>query len=299
MFDCVCALIFIISTNQYTIISIINLLEQQHSQSINMKFQLNILAALIATSNIIFVINAAPGGPPPHVQPPPQAKGHYKSFTEGPNGVTSVELYENGPTLQCTMNAIRSGGKSNARYCQSGLTTMTVVDAECPVGQGGQAGIFDNPSSLSSQGKKKCFAASIVDGELGKIYHVNSAGEVNERSSSDYPQEEHLEDNMEPSDYDDELLRDDMTDNNGNVSSDDIRRLLRGSSNNDEPTARDLQGSTPVIDVLVRYVVCIVISCVSTSIVNHFIYILFPVCTSHTSLLFTLYIYPSHTNVCV
>ena len=218
-----------------------------------MKFQLNILAALIATSNII-VINAAPGGPPPHVQPPPQTKGHYKSFTEGPNGATSVELYENGPTLQCTMNAIRSGGKFNARFCQSGLTTMTVVDAECPVGggQGGQQGsIFDNPSSLLSQGKKKCFAASIVDGVNGKIYHVNSAGEVNERSSSDYPHEEHLEDNMEPSDYDDGNLRDDMTDNNGNVSSDDIRRLLRGSSNN-EPPARDLQGATPVIDVLVR-----------------------------------------------
>lgn len=182
------------------------------------------------------------------------------------------------------MNAIRSGGKSNARYCQSGLTTMTVVDAECPVG--GQGGIFDNPSSLSSQGKKKCFAASIVDGVNGKIYHVNSAGEVNERSSSDYPQEEHLED-MEPLDDNDGGLRDDMTDNNGNVSSDDIRRLLRGSSNNNERTARDLQGSTPVIDVLVRLL------CVLSYHVSPYL--------SHIDISY-IYLYsplfiPSHTNM--
>ena len=198
-----------------------------------MKFQLNTFLGTLITTSSIIAVNAI--GPPSHIQPPPQAKGRYKTFSEQTNGETSVELYEDGPSLQCTMNAIRSGGKSNARYCQSGLTTMTVVDAECP-GKG--------------QGKKKCFAASIVDGANGKIYHVNSAGEVNERSSSDYPEEEHLEDGEEPAD-DGVVVVD--TDN-GNVSSDDIRRsLLRGSDKNVRGE-RDLQVTTPVIDVMVSVI---------------------------------------------
>ena len=207
-----------------------------------MKFQLNTFLGTLITTSSIIAVNAI--GPPSHVQPPPQAKGRYKTFSEQPNGETSVELYEGRPSLQCTMNAIRSGGKSNARYCQSGLTTMTVVDAECP-----RQGLFDNNPS-SSQGKKKCFAASIVDGANGKIYHVNSAGEVNERSSSDYPEEEHLEDGEEPAD-DGVVVVD--TDN-GNVSSDDIRRsLLRGSDKNVRGE-RDLQVTTPVIDVMVSVI---------------------------------------------
>ena len=210
-----------------------------------MKFQLiTFLGTLITTSSII-AVNAT--GPPSHVQPPPQAKGRYKTFSEQTNGETSsVELYEDGPSLQCTMNAIRSGGKSNARYCQSGLTTMTVVDVECP-----RQGLFDNNPSSSPQGKKNCFAASIVDGANGKIYHVNSAGEVNERSSSDYPEEEHLEDGEEPAD-DGVVVVD--TDN-GNVSSDDIRRsLLRGSDKSVRGEERDLQVTTPVIDVMVSLI---------------------------------------------
>mmetsp|Transcript_9556 Transcript_9556/g.20665 ORF Transcript_9556/g.20665 Transcript_9556/m.20665 type:complete len:510 (+) Transcript_9556:277-1806(+) len=110
----------------------------------------------------------------------------------------------------------KGNGKGNPRSCNSGFTSVTVIDTDC----------FATPGHQ----RKKCFAASIEDGETGKIYHVNRDGEVTESDSSEYPEEEHPPNEDEPFE---------------NYSE---RRSLRGESQNERSLL-----ATPVIDILVIY----------------------------------------------
>eukprot|EP00584_Thalassiosira_punctigera_P021909 CAMPEP_0172573712 /NCGR_PEP_ID=MMETSP1067-20121228/136328_1 /TAXON_ID=265564 ORGANISM="Thalassiosira punctigera, Strain Tpunct2005C2" /NCGR_SAMPLE_ID=MMETSP1067 /ASSEMBLY_ACC=CAM_ASM_000444 /LENGTH=555 /DNA_ID=CAMNT_0013366319 /DNA_START=337 /DNA_END=2005 /DNA_ORIENTATION=+ len=152
-------------------------------------------------------------------QLPPHARGKLKKFETSPDGDADIELFEGGPSIKCRMKNGRGNG--NPKTCISGATSVTVVDAECP----------ETLPWSGNPNKKKCFAASVVEGETGKTYAVNSAGDVLERDSSDYPDEEHAPNEDEPPEaYSD-------------------RRSLRGGKAEAE---RSLQG-TPVVDVLVVY----------------------------------------------
>ena len=109
--------------------------------------------------------------PPDHV--PAQAHGHFKKFVAPQSGQADIELFENGPSIQCGMHPV-GGTNAHARSCLSGATSVTVVDADCPEWFGPD---------------EECFAASIVEGDTGKVYRVNSAGTVTEIDQSDFPDE--------------------------------------------------------------------------------------------------------------
>jgi len=164
---------------------------------------------------------------------PAHAKGHYKKFQmpDG-NGHAEIELFDGAPSINCNMKQQGNGkNKGNPRSCNSGFTSVTVIDTECTTKLGHQqkpndGGLFNPPG----QQEKKCFAASIEDGETGKIYHVNRDGAVTESDSSEYPEEEHPPNEDEPFE---------------NYSE---RRSLRGESQNERSLT-----SKPVIDVLVIY----------------------------------------------
>jgi hypothetical protein len=123
-------------------------------------------------------------------------RGHYKRFDTSTNNNndndTLIELYDNGPTIRCKLkNLRRKGSKFNSRYCQSGYTSVTMVDADCPTKSTNyyDDGYYDS-DSIKRRRRRKCFAASIVMGD--SLYHINSDGEVTETNSSDYPDEDEL-----------------------------------------------------------------------------------------------------------
>lgn len=135
-----------------------------------------------------------------------KSHGHFKRFDidngdgEGSTGGNAIiELYENGPSIRCRMKRGR-GKRGNPRFCQTDFTSVTMVDAKCQTNNkyhdydhegGGDRG--------RKRQRKQCFVASIVDGLAGKIYHINSNGEVSERDTQDYPDEEELnEDEIAP-----------------------------------------------------------------------------------------------------
>lgn len=118
--------------------------------------------------------------PPLHAndraQPPPKARGRYVRFDAPARGRGSIRLFDGGPEIECDFHPGKGWG--NPRGCLDGATAVTVVDADCP-----ESELFrGNPN-------RRCFAASISEGSTGKIYTVNSAGEVNERDTADYPDE--------------------------------------------------------------------------------------------------------------
>ena len=128
---------------------------------------------------LLAALLSADAAPPSHVQPPPKARGHYRRFDAPAHGRGTIELFPGGPAISCDFHPGR--GPKNARGCVDGATAVTVVDADCPKNLFGK-----NPN-------KKCFAASISEGATGKVYTVNSAGEVNERDTADYPEEGELQ----------------------------------------------------------------------------------------------------------
>ena len=106
--------------------------------------------------------------------------------------ISLIELYDNGPTIKCKLKYLRrKGGKFNSRYCQSGYTSVTMVDADCgPTTRTNNyydEGYYDS-DNIKRRRRKKCFAASIVMGD--SLYHINSNGMVTETNSSDYPDED-------------------------------------------------------------------------------------------------------------
>ena len=125
-----------------------------------------------AVSVSLFLVGllAAHAAPPDHArqprrQPPPTARGHYRRFEAPANGRGRIDLFAGGPTIDCDFHPGR--GRGQPRECVDGATAVTMVDADCP-----ESGLFHgNPN-------RKCFAASISEGSTGKIYTVNSAGEV-------------------------------------------------------------------------------------------------------------------------
>lgn len=123
-------------------------------------------------------------------------RGHYKRFDTSTNNKdnddTLIELYDNGPKIRCKLkNLRRKGSKFNSRYCQSGYTSVTMVDADCPTTSTNSYYYDDwnyDSDSIKRRRRKKCFAASIVMGD--SLYHINSNGMVTETNSSDYPDED-------------------------------------------------------------------------------------------------------------
>ena len=140
--------------------------------------------------------------------------GHYKRFDIVRGDEAIIELYDGGPTIRCTMRSGR--GANNPRSCQSGQTSVTMVDASC--------------ISFSKSQRGQCFVSSIVEGDTGHIFYINSAGGVYERDSANFPNEE------EPS---------------GSGNRTYVSRSLRGTSPGVN-LGRNLN-SHPIIDVLVVY----------------------------------------------
>ena len=120
-------------------------------------------------------------------------RGHYKRFDTSTNNNNDalIELYDNGPTIRCRLKYLRrKGGKFNSRYCQSGYTSVTMVDADCP---NTSTNYYDDSyyydsDNIKRRRRRRCFAASIVMGD--SLYHINSNGMVTESNSSDYPDED-------------------------------------------------------------------------------------------------------------
>ena len=155
------------------------------------------------------------------------AHGHLKRFSLDNDGSLGMQLFDNGPSLACNMRSINGNSNANPRTCMDGDTAVTIVDSGCgdnlPWGQ-----------------QKKCHAVSIVDGDSGDTYYIDTDGEVVQRNQADYPEEEDPPNENEPTD-----------------EYSDRRSLLRGNSNSLGITVdvdgRDLQVTTPVIDILVVY----------------------------------------------
>ena len=179
-------------------------------------------------------------------------RGHYKRFDTSTNNNndndTLIELYDNGPTIRCKLkNLRRKGGKFNSRYCQSGYTSVTMVDADCPTTSTSYYyDEYHDGDSMKRRRRKKCFAASIVVGD--SLYHINSKGMVTETNSSEYPDED------DPILIDDDEEEDDDKQYAPLVSS----RMIRGNSTMDIINLQDVSnlqeaadGSKTVIDILV------------------------------------------------
>lgn len=170
-----------------------------------MKFSTDIL--------LLAIVYVASSTPFVSAQPPPHARGQVKKFEVTGDGNADIELYEGGPSIKCAMHPGR-GAKGNPQVCRYGTTTVATIETDCDGAPGNGDG-------------KKCFAASITEGETGRVYYVNRRGEVTEREQADYPPEEDPpNEDAPPEEY---SAR---------------RSLLRGT--------RDLQG-TNVIDILVVY----------------------------------------------
>ena len=149
-------------------------------------------------------------------------RGHYKRFDTSTNNNDNVliDLYDNGPTIRCKLKNIRrKGGKFNSRHCQSGYTSVTMVDADCPTTSTSyyddDEGYYDS-DSIKRRRRKKCFAASIVMAD--SLYHINSNGMVTETNSSDYPDE------------DDPMLIDDEEEEDKQYTPLESSRMIRGSN---------------------------------------------------------------------
>jgi len=182
------------------------------------------------------------------------------------------------------------GERGNPRFCQSDFTSVTVVDAKCSTNNKYIDYHDNNHEGGEDRGRKrqrkKCFVASIVDGLAGKIYHINSNGEVSERDTQDYPDEEEPlnEEEIAPPEESasqttqiigrsSSLIRNSSVDEGNNTSLDSIINSTTYMGNNTvenihinftfdeyalhEHTLEDNFGSDygniPVIDVLVVY----------------------------------------------
>lgn len=129
-----------------------------------MKFSSSLLAAgVLSLSSSLFNDASA--------QPPPHARGRARKFNVPITGPADIDLGDDAPRVQCNMS--RGKGPANARFCQSGVNTVTVVDADCP----------DGSSSTD------CTAASIIEGETGRVWHVNPDGSVDFNEQAEFPDE--------------------------------------------------------------------------------------------------------------
>ena len=183
-------------------------------------------------------------------------RGHYKRFDTSSNNNddddTLIELYDNGPKIRCQLkNLRRKGSKFNSRYCQSGYTSVTMVDADCPTTSTNyyyDDWNYDSDNNIKRRRRKKCFAASIVMG--GSLYHINSKGMVTETNSSDYPDE------------DDPIIDDDDEEEEDKQYTPlESSRMIRGNSTMDIINLNNLQdlnslqtaidSSKTIIDILV------------------------------------------------
>jgi hypothetical protein len=199
------------------------------------KFQSYFLPALLGS---LSTVSALPKNLPENAK----ARGLLKRFDLDDHGNLSMDLFEGGPSISCNMKSVKGNANANPKTCMDGDTVVTTVDSECgdnlPWGQ-----------------QKKCLAASIVNGATGDTYYIDADGEVVERNQMDYPEEEDPPNENEPMDeYSEEptpffdrrqrsLLRGNA--NSMGINFGDIEGQLKNQ--------RNLQGSTPVIDVMVVY----------------------------------------------
>ena len=129
-----------------------------------MKFQTN----LFVTAGMLAFASARPDA-----NANAKNRGQAKKF-QTESGVADVELCgeTDCPKFKCPLNP--GNGPNNARWCQSESksTSMTVVDAEdCP------------------DGSATCTAASIVEGDTGRVWNVNPDGSVTVIEQADFPDE--------------------------------------------------------------------------------------------------------------
>lgn len=191
--------------------------------------------SIIVSSGLLSSVSAEPSS---HANVPETARGIYKKFDIDDNGNADIELYDGGPSMQCKMKNVR--GKGGGKYCTSDLTSVTLTDAPCQSQSNGSKNIIPFRGDSNN-----CFVASYVDANLGKIYYIDSNGEVTETAAADYPDEE---DPIEEEDDEEEAIAG--------------RSLLRGPTKNSlginlnidtDTTERNLAGEVVQIDVLVVY----------------------------------------------
>ncbi len=128
-----------------------------------MKFQINLFvtAGMLAFASARSDANANA-----------KSRGQAKKFqTSGSNADVELCEEEDCPKFNCPLNS--GNGPNNAHWCQSESksTSMTVVDADCADGSTG------------------CTAASIVEGDTGRVWNKNPDGSVEVIEQADFPDE--------------------------------------------------------------------------------------------------------------